>query len=77
MRHDALQFVAVELAEEAGCRGDGGVFGIAARSEGVGGRILDDVHLRHRQTGGYRHLLDDVEEDGGVLVRDLFGAGGS
>ena len=73
VRHDALQLVAVELFEEAAGDGDGGVLGVAARGEGVRGGVVDDVDLRHREAGGYRHLLDHVEQDGGVVVRDLPG----
>jgi hypothetical protein len=72
---DALELVPVELVEQAARDGDGGVLGVAARGEGVRGRVLDDVDLRHREAAGYRHLLHDVEEAGGVFVRDLLRPG--
>jgi hypothetical protein len=40
--HDALELVPVELVEQAARDGDGGVLGVAARGEGVRGRVLDD-----------------------------------
>src|SRR3712207_3936634 len=73
VRDDPLQLVPVQLLEEPRGDGDGGVIRIPPRGEGVGGRVLDDVDLRHREAGGYGHLLDDVEEDGGVVVGDLPG----
>src|SRR5919199_4264944 len=76
VRDDALQFVPVQLLEQARGYGYGGVLRAAARGEGVGGRVLDDVDLRHRQAAGDGHLLDDVEEDGGVLVGYLSSPGG-
>ena len=76
VRHDALELVAVELFEEAAGDGDGGVLGVAARGEGVRGGVVDDVDLRHREARGYGHLLDHVEEYGGVVVRDLPGPRG-
>jgi hypothetical protein len=75
VRYDALEFVSVELLEETRGHGGRGVRGISARGEGVGGRVVDDVNLWHREAGSYHHLLNDVEEDGGVLVGSLVGAG--
>src|SRR5215211_193071 len=76
VRDDALELVPVELVQEAGGHGDGGVLRVATRGEGVGGGIVDNVDLRHRKARGQRHLLDDVEEDGGVVVGDLLRARG-
>src|SRR3712207_1594213 len=76
VRDDALQLVPVELLQEARGDGDGGVLGIPARREGVGGGVLDDVDLRHREPAGYRHLLDDVVENWGLFVCHLLRARG-
>ena len=42
---------------------------IAARGEGVGGGVADEIDLRHRHAGGDGHFLDDVEQFG--IVRML------
>ena len=76
VRHDALQLVAVQPAEQAGGDGDAGPFRLAADGEGVGRVVVDQVDPRHlAQAGGDRHLLDDVEQTRGVLLLDRPRAG--
>ncbi len=57
---DALELLAIELLEEAGGDGDRGVLRVTPGGEGVRRRVVDDVHLRHRQARGERDLADDV-----------------
>src|SRR5215218_1485504 len=47
VRYDALKLVAVELLQKSLRDGDGGVLGISACGEGVGGGVVHDVDLRH------------------------------
>src|SRR3546814_6786339 len=49
MRHHTGQFVAVQNLEQAGGRGDGCMFRIAAGGKGIGMRRVDDIDLGHRQ----------------------------
>src|SRR5439155_18292317 len=52
----------------AGC-GDGRMFGVTARSEGVRGAVLDDVDLRDGQTRADAEVLDDAVEFGFFFSR--------
>ena len=68
---DALEFVAVQVHQQAGGHGDDGVLR-RADGEGVGRVGVDDVDARHlRQAGGDGHFLDDVEQAGGVGLLDF------
>ena len=62
MRDDALQLVAGQVAQGPARDAYGSVLRRVAGGEGVDGLVaIDDVAERHRQTGGQRHLLDDVQ----------------
>src|SRR5918996_3263902 len=57
-----LELVARELSEKSGGDGDGGVLGIAAGGERVGGRVVDDVDPRLGDAGRNAESFDDVVE---------------
>ncbi len=67
---DALELDAVELFEDAGRDADHGRLRLAARGEGVGRRVVDDVALGRGQAGGEGQPLDDVIEVGELVLGD-------
>jgi hypothetical protein len=61
MRHHALQLIALEARRGAARHRDGRIGGRVAGRERVDAIfIFEDVHLRHRDARGDRHLLDHV-----------------
>ena len=65
----ALELHAVELLEQAGGDGDGGVLRVAAGGEGVRGRVVDDVEARLGQPAGDAEALDEVVQPAVLLDR--------
>ena len=70
----ALELVAVEGAEDAGRRGDGGVLGVAPGGEGVGLVAADQKDPRRRDAGVGGEAADHLVELGGVGAGDGLGA---
>jgi len=62
MRHDARHLVAVQALQQPGGRGDGGVGRVAARREGVGLGVVDQVDLGHRHAGAPGQAFHDAVE---------------
>ena len=49
---DAFQFCFIKNLEQAGGRCDDGMFGVATGGKSVRRRIVNNINLRPRQTGG-------------------------
>ncbi len=62
MGHDAGHLALIDHLQKSGCRGDGRVVRAAPGGEGVGLRILDNVHARHRQPVALGEPGDDPVE---------------
>jgi hypothetical protein len=74
VRDHAGEFLAAELAHQAGGDGDGRVLGIAAGRERIGLRLVHQEHARHRQPGAARKLGDETDQFGRAATVDLMGA---
>ena len=62
VRHHAREFVVGEHLHDAGGGGDRRVLRVAARREGVGLRIVDEIDLGHRQAGALRQVPHHAEQ---------------
>ncbi len=71
VRHDALELVVGEDLEDAGGRRDARVLRVTPGRERVRRRVVDDVHLGHRQALGDREVLDDAVQPRVVRLLDL------
>jgi len=70
MGHDPGQFLVGEEPHDAGRGGNSGMLRVATGGKGVRAVVLNDVHLRHRQSGTPGKGSHDPVETGVVTLLD-------